>query len=452
MPILNEIHFVKNILKKEFSIKKKNKICIAVSGGLDSMVLLHLFIKISNILSLSIEIAHCNFSLRKSESDQDEQFIKHLCYKKDILCHIKKFNILEYSKKNKLSIQMSARKLRYKWFDKLIQEKYYDYLALGHHLNDSIETFFINLIRGTGIKGLLGIPKKNKKIIRPLYSFTKEEIFNYAKKNKIIFRYDSSNQDQKYLRNKIRFIISSFSPSIYYYFYKGFKKSINFLYQENYLIEQNILKIKKQITSEQREYPFIWKINCNKVQQLSSIYLFKLFFQYGFSIKNIKQLCYAQTGKQLISNQYRIIKNRKELILIENEYFNLCKNKIYIITNFNVSNILLPIKIQFNIYREKIINIEKMITTNNILFIDFDKIELPLKLRTWRKGDIFYPLNMTGKKKLSKYYKDNKLSLLDKEKTWLLINGNNNIILVGNRLDNRFKITLKTQKILGIIL
>ncbi|WP_185874020.1 tRNA lysidine(34) synthetase TilS [Blattabacterium cuenoti] len=434
--------FLDKILKS-FSIKNK-KICIAVSGGVDSMVLLNLFL---HLPIKKLGVAHCNFNLRKKESNKDELFIKKFCFEKKIECHIKRFDTFNYSKKYKLSIQMSARKLRYDWFKELLKNYSYEYLALGHHLNDSIETFFLNLIRGTGIKGLLGITKKNGKFIRPLYSFTKKEILNYANFNKIKWRIDKSNQENKYLRNKIRLVISNISS----YIHNGFKKSIKLLHKENYLIEKNIINIYKKITIEKKYYPFFfWKIEYKKIKNLEplSLYLFKLFFPYGFNnIKNLKNFFNAQSGKQLISKNYRIINNRNHWIVIKKNQLFKNKKKIYIIPNIKFNTISLPINIKFffNIKKE---NIENSI---NMSLIDFNKIQFPLQLRTWKKGDFFFPLNMKGKKKLSKYYKEKKFSLLEKEQTWLLINGNGYIIFViGYRLDNRFKVTKNTKKILGI--
>ncbi|QIK16779.1 tRNA lysidine(34) synthetase TilS [Blattabacterium sp. DPU] len=434
-------HFFIDKIKKYFSFEQKKKVCVAVSGGLDSMLLINLFLDIPEIES---EVAHCNFSLRDEESNEDEIFVKNFCYKKNIICHVKKFDTLNFAKKHKLSIQMAARKLRYDWFSKLLKINSYEYLVLGHHFDDSIETFFINVFRGTGIKGLLGIPKKNKKFIRPLSDFTKEEILHCAKIKNVKWRLDRSNQDLKYLRNKIRSVLSTFSFS----FHKGLKKTISYLHNENLIIEKKIEEICQEITIEKKDYPFFWKIECKQIKKLHplSFYLFKLFYPYGFNdINGLKTLIDAQSGKQLKSQNYRIIKNRNDWILVSHQFLSKNKNKTYLIPDLEVvKNMLLPVDIKFFSNPEK-----KSI--KNMFLMDFDKIQFPLLLRTWRKGDFFYPFKMKGKKKLSKYYKEKKFSLLDKEHTWLLINGNGYIILIiGNRLDDRFKITKNTKKILGI--
>jgi tRNA(Ile)-lysidine synthetase, N-terminal domain/tRNA(Ile)-lysidine synthetase, C-terminal domain len=422
--------------------KIKQKVCVAVSGGLDSMVLINSLLDIPEIES---EVAHCNFSLRDEESNEDEIFIRNFCYKRNIICHVKKFDTLNFSNKHKVSVQMAARKLRYDWFKELLETNSYEYIVLGHHFDDSIETFFINVFRGTGIKGLLGIPKKNKKFIRPLSDFTKKDILHYAKIKNIKWRSDSSNQDFKYLRNKIRSILSTFYS---FSFHNGLKKTINCLHEEHFLIENKIEEIRKKIIIEKKEYPFFWKIECKKIKRLQplSFYLFKLFSPYGFhDINSMKRLIDAQSGKQIQSKTYRLIKNRNYWILISHQLLLENKNKIYTIWNLkDLNTMLFPIKIKFY-YNPKKEN------RKNLFLIDFDKIKFPLLLRTWRKGDFFYPLKMKGKKKLSKYYKEKKFSLLEKEHTWLLINGNGYIILImKNRLDDRFKITKTTKKILGI--
>ncbi|WP_185861453.1 tRNA lysidine(34) synthetase TilS [Blattabacterium cuenoti] len=436
-------YFFSNLIKN----KKRKKVCVAVSGGLDSMVLINLLLDIPEI---EPEVAHCNFSLRNKESNEDEIFIKNFCVQKNIVCHVKKFDTLYFSKKHKLSIQMSARKLRYDWFKKLVKINSYEYIVLGHHFDDSIETFFLNAFRGTGIKGLLGIPKKNEKFIRPLSNFTKKEILHYAKIKNIKWRSDSSNQEMKYLRNKIRSILSTFDTFYSFSIHNGLQKTINHLYDENFLIEKKIEEVRKELTIEKKYDPFFWKIKCKNFKNLQplSFYLFKLFSPYGFNdIKSMENLIDAQSGKQLISKNYRIIKNRNDWILISHQLLLENKKKTYMITDLKVAN-----QISFPINMKFFYNPEKK-NKKDLFLIDFKKIQFPLLLRTWRKGDFFYPFNMKGKgrKKLSKYYKDKKFSLLEKENTWLLINGNGYIILIiKNCLDNRFKVTEKTKKILGI--
>ncbi|WGH27912.1 MAG: tRNA lysidine(34) synthetase TilS [Candidatus Bostrichicola ureolyticus] len=397
------------------------------------MVLLHVLYN----LGVSIKVAHCNFKLRGKESDEDERFVHRFCLKQKIDFYSKSFDTNKYSISNKLSIQMAARKLRYDWFEKLLLMLEYNYVAIGHHLNDSIETFFINLIRGTGKKGLLGISEINGKIIRPILSFTKEDILKYAKENKIEWREDSSNKSIKYLRNNIRKHIEPFKniPN----FYNGFRKTIHNLSYE-YLVLENQLKIViKNITIKKSINPFIWKINSEILSSLEPIIINLLFLPYGFkNLKDLIRFLNTQSGKQLFSKHYRLIKDRNCIILTKKYLIN---KKVYNI--FDLSTISDPIYMSFSIS----IKIDKLATAS----VDLDMLKFPLKLRIWKKGDYFYPLGMHNKKKISKYLKDEKLSLLEKEKIYLLVNSTEEIILVlGKRLDDRFKVTNNTKNVLNI--
>ncbi len=349
---------------------------------------------------------------------------------------------------------MLARKLRYNWFHDLLNKNRYECIAVGHHFDDSIETFFINLIRGTGIKGLLGIPKYTKEIIRPLFNFRKKDILSYAKENNIKWRLDCSNFETKYIRNKVRLTLGPILNSFSYNLYNGIKNTMNFLHDESILIEKNINKIHDDITIYKKSNPFIWKINNEKLKKFNPLYfyLFKLFYPYGFyDINSLIRVLDAESGKKLFSKKYCLIKDRNCWIVIKNEFFSyLNKKKFFYIPNLKLSNKFhLPIKIKFlkkKFYNEYKKNYEK------IFFIDFDKIQFPLLLRIYKKDDFFY---INKKKKfLIKYYKDNKFSFLEKKQTWLLINGNNDIILITKNciIDDRYKITDKTKNTLIILI
>lgn len=333
-------HFLK-IINQKFYLKNK-KIYVSVSSGLDSMVLLDVLIKICNfkICNFTICVIHCNFNLRGKDSDKDELFIQEFCLKHKILFKSKNFNPI----KRNFSIQMMARKLRYDWFKYLLNNSYCDYIALGHHLDDSIETFFINLIRGTGIKGLIGINNLKKKIIRPLSFFSKKEIRLYAQENNIKWREDNSNYDHKYLRNRIRFFLK---PILDYKFYNGFKKSIKYLYYEYVCSKTHIDYIYNSITIEKKKYPFLFKIDIKKLLILYPIntYLFKIFNIYGFSNpKDLKKIFNSQSGKKMFSKTYCLLKERTTLVVVELESNNFFLKKKYYIHNIDT------IKIPFFIY------------------------------------------------------------------------------------------------------
>lgn len=311
-------HFLK-IINQKFYLKNKI-IYVSVSSGLDSMVLLDVLIQ---ILNLTICVIHCNFNLRGTDSDKDELFIQEFCLKHKILFKSKNFNLNPNPNPNpnpikrNFSIQMMARKFRYDWFKYLLNNSYCDYIALGHNLDDSIETFFINLIRGTGIKGLIGINHFQKKIIRPLSFFSKKEIISYAQENNIKWREDNSNYDHKYLRNRIRFFLK---PILDYKFSNGFKKSIKYLDYESVCSKTHIDYIYNSITIEKNKSPFFFKIDIKKLLILYPIntYLFKIFNIYGFSNpKDLKKILNSKSGKKFFSKNYCLIREKTTLVVVE---------------------------------------------------------------------------------------------------------------------------------------
>lgn len=429
--MLNRCLFINN------NHSKNIKILAAVSGGIDSMVMLNLLME----LDYHIGVAHANFHLRGIESNNDECFVKQFCLKNNIIFHHQDFNTKKYAFDKKISIQMAARELRYIWFNQLLQKNHYNYISIAHTLDDSIETFFINLFRGTGIKGLLGIIPNRDQIIRPLLKISKQEIQKYAITKNIQWREDRSNQNNKYLRNAIRNKLIPIIKTISPIFLQSFQKTINNLDDENTLLNNYIQKIIKIITIRKQTNPIFWQIDLNQLKQYKfiNIILFKIFYPYGFSnIKDILQLITSQSGKFLLANQYILIKDRNYLLLSSKNFYN---KKIYIINNLNT--ITDPIKLFFSIQP----NIDQHAT----LGIDFNTIKFPLYIRTWRSGDYFYPLGINKKQKLSKYFKNEKMSILDKEKYWILLNYDNKIIaIIGKKLDYRFQVTYKTNKVLNI--
>ncbi|WDE42177.1 tRNA lysidine(34) synthetase TilS [Candidatus Karelsulcia muelleri] len=298
-------------LNKQINFKNK-KIYIAVSGGVDSMVLLNIFIKIRlKIISLRIEVLHCNFNLRVIDSKKEEELIKKICKRNKIVYHMKKFSF-----PSNQSIQLIARKLRFFWFKKMLKTNCFNYIALGHNLNDSIETFFINIKRGTSLKGMKGIIYKKKYLIRPLIDFSRSDILKYAKKNHISWMEDKSNKSQKYLRNKIRKDLSNVLDQN---FYEGFKKTFIFFQEENLLIKNHLKIIEQYICKKTKNQIFFF---INKILNLNFIkfYLHKYFSKYGFlNIKDIIKIIISKNGKQIFSKDlnYVLLKKQNQLILIK---------------------------------------------------------------------------------------------------------------------------------------
>ncbi|WP_188360839.1 tRNA lysidine(34) synthetase TilS [Flavobacterium orientale] len=425
-----------NHISSHFPFLQKAKVLIAVSGGLDSMVLLDLISK----TSIEFAVAHCNFQLRKDESNEDEDFVKSFCQENSIQGFFQKFDTKQFAEDEKLSIQVAARKLRYEWFYELLASEKFDFVATAHHLDDQLETFLINFSRGTGLDGLCGIPSQNDKIIRPLLIFSRAEIEIFAKENQLKWREDSSNASDKYIRNKIRHhvvpILKELNPS----FLESFENTIQNLNQAQSLVDDASRIVYRKIVQDVDNQKII---NLNELLQLPNYqaYLYQWLMPFGFSAwQDIYDLVEAQSGKQIFSEHFRLVKDRETLIIepksdkISDEY---C-------ININQSELNFPLKLTFCNTSDITISDAKTI------FVDVDALKFPLKLRKWQEGDYFYPFGMNGKKKLSKFFKDEKFSIIDKENTWLLCSDNQIVWLVGKRMDDRFKVTENTQTILKI--
>ena len=427
----------KNHISKTFPALKGKRILIACSGGLDSVVLSRLFKE----LNYDISLAHCNFSLRGKESDEDENFVILLADKLSIPIFNKKFNTKAYKIKHKLSIQVAARQLRYQWFAEVCAEHSFDYLATAHHLDDDLETFLINLSRGTGLKGLIGIPLINDKIIRPFLNFPRADILQYAKENNCPWREDSSNQTSDYLRNKLRIEVIPRLKEVDHNLLNGFHQTQKYLNDSMALVNDYMTLIKNLVVSETEDG---FEIDVLKLQDLpnTNALLYELLAPFGFTAwDDLSDLLTAQSGKQIFSESHRILKNRKSLLLVEN---NFVRNKATYTIKESDTGIDIPINL-------KIERVDKILGyTPSIVYLDVQKLSFPLQLRKWREGDSFYPFGMKGKKKLSKFFKDEKLSLIAKEKTWVLSSGNQIVWIVGMRSDHRFKVENHTKKILKI--
>ncbi len=434
--------FQKHINNK-FSFLKSKKLLIAFSGGLDSLVLTHLF----SVLKYDVSLAHCNFRLRGIESDLDEKFAMQKAKDLDIKYYINSFNTSDYAKKNKQSIQMAARELRYTWFQKLMQENNFDYLLTAHHADDNLETFLINLTRGTGLEGLTGIPEINQKTIRPLLVFSKVQLENYAKTNSLSWREDKSNADTKYLRNKIRHdlipILKEINPS----FISSFNHTLNNLKGSDHIIKDRIKNVHQQVFSEEND---IIKISIQKLKKLNEpkSYLFELLKDFGFTEWNdVFDLLDSQSGKQILSKTHRLIKDREYLLL---EKINSKTPR-----QFEILEPTNQLEIEsFQIIFEEVDSFNQEVykknRSNHVVYIDKDLLIFPLLVRKWQKGDYFCPLGMQGKKKLSKYFKDEKLTLFEKENIWLLCSDNKIVWVINHRSDERFKITEQSKNILKV--
>ena len=402
-------------INKEFNFLKKSKLLIAVSGGVDSMVLVDLFKK----LKYNITIAHCNFKLRNEESDLDEVFVRTYALENSIPFYFKEF----VTKLPKQSLQMAARTLRYNWFYDVLKKEKLDYLLTAHHLDDSLETFILNLSRASGIEGLTGIKASNDLIARPLLIFSKNQILNYAKNNNIHWREDSTNIKDDYQRNLIRNKVIPHLKKIHPNFLEQSRKTMKFLSQSNNLINDYIKIIKKNNFKENKDEIVISKTFLKENQNI----VFELFKDYGFKYSNqIIELCNANSGKLIESINYTLLSNRSNLILKKN---NIKTKELY---KVGVNGLKSPININVSKGEFKTKN------NNKSIYLSDEDIEFPLFLRKWKKGDVIFPTGMEGKKMISKYYKDQKMSFFDKQNQWLLCNNNEVIWIVGHRADRRY--------------
>ncbi|SDT89575.1 tRNA(Ile)-lysidine synthase [Polaribacter sp. Hel1_33_78] len=423
-----------------FPFLKDKKLLIAISGGLDSVVLAHLLFE----LNFTTSLAHCNFQLRAKESDLDEEFVKLFSQKTSNQIFTKKFTTEEFAKEKKLSTQIAARELRYHWFQELIAQHNFDFVLTAHHADDNLETFLINLTRRSGLDGFTGIPKINGNIVRPLLAFSREEILAYAKANNIKWREDASNASIKYIRNKIRHqivpILKEINPNVL----ETFSKTSKHLQQSKQIIEDRIADISAKIITSENS---ILKIDIDKIRQLShsKAYLYQLLKEYNFTEWNdVYSLVSAQSGKQVYSKTHRLLKDRAFLMLSKIGDDENRQEKIYLVSE-NHKEITNPISLSFNIVQQIAMEDKQHI------YVDKDLLKYPLIVRKWQNGDYFYPIGMQGKKKLSKYFKDEKFSLLQKENTWLLCNANNEIIwIINHRQDRRLSVKNSSKNILKI--
>lgn len=432
-------HYIKD--NNLFDIKN-DRVLLAVSGGVDSMVMLDLFLR-SNY---NFAIAHCNFHLRGEESLRDEYFVRKFAQNNNIQIFVQDFDTYSYMEKEKKSLEMSARDLRYDWFNKIAKENNFTCIATAHHSDDSAETFVINLLRGTGIAGLHGILPKSGNIIRPLLFASRRNIKDYADKHNIKFVEDSTNKDNKFTRNKIRNevipILREISPN----FDVIIKKNIERLRETEIVFRKVVDNVKANILQKEDDHI---KISIEEILNLQPLHIFmyEILSEFGFNESNINSICETlkdntASGRKFFADKYRLVRDRKYLFITPREQENKSTN--YTIDDWQTS-IKIPFSLQIETLRD--LNFIRIPKAKGIAMLDYDLLKFPLKLRHWQKGDVFFPFGLHGKQKISDFFINQKYSIIDKEKQWLLCSEEDIVWVVGERIDDRFKITDKTKTI-----
>lgn len=434
----------KNQLKKIIDSPENHTYLLAVSGGADSMVLASLFLSIKDNMrdmGFGFQVAHINYKLRGEDSDLDQKVVQDFCEKHHIPFHL--YEVSEKDQKPENSIQLWARELRYAFFRQIQEKENLEFLATAHHLNDQLETFIINLSKASGINGLSGIPVNDNRILRPLLPFSKEEIYEFARINNIDYREDLSNKKNDYLRNKIRNEIVPKLLETNDHFLENFKKSISYLNQTKDFVQEQIREIEKKLSTFNQDHIILSK---EKLQLESDFVQFEILKKYGFDREEeIPKIFKAENGSSFFSNDFELKIGRDELVFFNRSVKRKPKDEIILIEDFDFTGD------QINMNLKDIIeDIEEINKTFEWDF-DADKLRFPLQLRQQQEGDIFYPSGFSGKKKVSKFFRDEKLSILAKQKIWLLTDSNDNVLgIIPFRQDRRYAKDEKTKYILKI--
>lgn len=432
----------KKYLKDNTLFQQKDTLLIAVSGGVDSVVLCELCFK----SGYKFGIAHCNFNLRGAESERDETFVRNLASNYAVELFVKSFDTSTIAANNKMGIEETARNLRYDWFkeilveSKLKQNEPFKYLLTAHHANDNVETVLMNFFRGTGVKGLRGIVAKQENIIRPLLFAKRADIENYATLHNIAYVTDSSNTTSDYTRNYFR---NELIPSIQKIFPEvsnNIVRNIERFREIEQVYEESIAATIKKVTEKKGAEIHIPVLKLAKLKPLNSI-IYEIIKDYNFSatqVQEVVKLLDSESGKYILSPTHRILHNRKWLIISP---LHIKEVVAHFVIEEETTSILFPLgELRLNTIERPI----SLVSTANIALIDASAIQYPLLLRKWRQGDYFYPLGMQKKKKLSRFFIDQKLSLSQKENVWVLESNKKIIWVVGLRIDDRFKVTSST--------
>ena len=429
-------------IRKEELCRPGDRILLAVSGGIDSVVMAHLF----NEAGYTCSIAHCNFQLRGGDSEKDEAFVRSLASSLEIPVFVQRFQVEEEMKKKGISVQMAARDLRYSWFEQLLAEHAYDRVATAHNLNDAVETFFLNLSRGSGIRGLKGISPRRGAFIRPLLFATRDQIEAYRKQHDLAFREDASNLETKYQRNKIRHDVLPVMTQINPGFIETMDGNMERIREMFEIYENAISKVRTELFEP---YQDGFLIRTEKLLALAPLqtWLYELFSPYGFTrmqCQGIARIMDAGPGRQSVTTTHRLFKDRDRMILVPTATDSF--ERYYL--DGPDKQAVLPFPMDLEVLERG--ELESIPDDPGIACLDLDKVQFPLTIRRWMPGDYFYPLGMEQIKKLSDFFVDEKVPVPEKERIWIMASGKKIVWIMGYRIDHRFRITSSTRRVLRL--
>ena len=434
--------YIRRQIQQCAPLQGTKRLLVAVSGGPDSIVLLDALHR----EGFSVVIAHCNFHLRGNASNEDAEFVRQLADKYQVpYCQID-FDTEKVAEERKVSIEMAARDLRYEWFEQMADELNCSLIAVAHNADDVVETFFLNLTRGSGLQGLSGMAQLRGRVVRPLLKVSRKQIMEYIAEYGLQYRIDATNLETIYTRNKVRHdIIPQFeklNPS----FLSTMHSNMHFIASAQSIVEAYAKEMYNQVATEcDCVISFNLKrlLECQGVDTLLFIWL----TPYGFSSDVVMQLYHSifnnLSGKQFFSATHRIVVERESLELgVRSEKLGVRSDEFVIYQD----DALLEIPIRIGINEVDIADFE-LIKSANVACLDADKLQYPLHLRRWQQGDWFIPFGMKGRKKLSDFFVDKKFTTSEKEQLWLLTSGNDIVWVVGYRVDARYAVTDKTTKV-----